>query len=573
MGIMSAVGGLMMNLYVIGTCLFQRIQLINLVTGDIIPGSQRGYGFLSRETDYGAEPDYKQCTWYVQDEYDDIFDGWMKTGRFFAFLSAMLATVCFIIMMMTCCVAFSRSMFEKWLFWMYIAAAILVAFSFFIFGSEFCKENDCKVADGCGWAISAFMFHLLAANTVKSFPVASPPKPKRPRNRRNRNNNPDDNDDDDDDDDLYYETEEDKYPPKRPEGPRGVKIDKDGVRSFDDGEDYYNDLGEMIDPYDPEGLNKKQSRRTNDEEDDDYDDEDLDDVSDHDLEDYASDNEEDDDEFDDEGRPKKTKRTPQYDVNGNIIDTDDDGEETMYNVDIDDQTHATRQTAQPPPQQYDTYGNPIYDPDMIAERGNLGVGYEDVDHDVDVHYDEYGQPVAAVPSQQYRGRSSMYEEPQQQQQQQYEEPITGLDDFGNTNYNFDRSTDMSQHGTNPEVQRHNPFDSIPPTQPRNSFSSDSSTTMDHDDMYTTATTAPSYYPNHDDTQSYQSYETYGSENTGQPSYHTNDATNHTAHPNTYHGMATHLGQGSPEEPPVQRRRYSNIDDDDDDSESQGPVFT
>jgi hypothetical protein len=541
MGIMSAVGGLMMNLYVIGTCLFQRIQQINHVTGDIIPGSQRGYGFLSRETDYGLESDYRQCTWYTQDEYNDIYDGWMKSGRFFAFLSAILATVCFIVMMMTCCFAFSRSMFEKWLFWMYIAAAILVALSFFIFGNEYCQENDCKVADGCGWAISAFMFHLLAANTVKSFPIANPPKQKRPWNRRNRNADPGhDDDDDDDDDDLYYETEEDKYPPKRPEGPRGVKIDKDGVRTFDDGEDYFNDMGEMIDPYDPEGLNKKKSRRTDDE---DYDDEDLDDLSDHDLEEYASDNDDDDDDVYNEDRTRKSNKTQQYDANGNPIYIDDDEVETMYDIDVDDATQGTRQTL--PPQQYDAHGQPIFDPDMVAERGNLGVGYDDDVNDNDVYFDEYGRPVPPYPGNGVNGVVYEDQSPPPQQQQQHQEPLFGYDDFGNTNYNFDRAS----NDTNENETRNSPFEAPPMAQqPRKSFSSDDHN-HDHDD----------------DTRSHQSYETYGSDFPNTNSYHTNDAI-HPDDPAVYN-TATHLGQeGS-------NRRYSNVDDDDDDDDSHGPVFT
>jgi hypothetical protein len=328
MGIMSAVGGLMMNVYVLQTCLFQRVQQINLVTGDIIPGSQRGYGFFSREADYGVKPDYQQCIWYPPDEYADMFDGWMKTGRFFAMLSAILAIACFVVMLMTCCFAFSRSMFEKWLFWMYIWAAIFVAFSFFIFGNEYCQENDCKVADGCGWAISAFMFHLLAANTVKSFPMANAPTSSPKRRGRNKKNNDEyeESEDEDEFDDLYYENEDDKYPPFHPDGPRGVTIDKDGLRTFDDGEDYYNDMGRLVDPY------AKPKPRSEEEE--------LEDISDHDLDQYGSDNEEEDDDKYDENDPNQTRsREPQR----------------------------------------DPYGNLIFDPDAIEETGNLGVGYEDED--------------------------------------------------------------------------------------------------------------------------------------------------------------------------------------------------
>lgn len=335
-----------MNLYVLGTCKFQRVQQINRVTGDVIPGSQRGYGFFSRETDYGLQPDYHQCTWYPRQEYDTIFDGWMQTGRVFAFVSAILATICFVILFFTCCLAFSSSMFERWLFWTYIVAAITITFSFFIFGSAWCSENDCKVADGCGWAISAFMFHLLAANTVKSFAAPSPkPAPKR------QNEDGEEIDDDDEElDDLYYEDEEEKYPPPHPDGPRGVTTDKHGVKEFDNGEDYYTDLGRLKtddEKGDYEGAPKGEDHDVDD--DNDLDDDDLDDISDHDLEEYASDDDDDDDEVKKHRQPK---------------------------------------------QQYNQFGEPIFDPEATDRNGNLGVGYENENsHNKKQQYDEFGNPI------------------------------------------------------------------------------------------------------------------------------------------------------------------------------------
>lgn len=315
-----------MNLYVLGTCIFQRIQLINHVTGDVIPGSERGYGFLSRETDYGVTPDYRQCTWYPSSELDEIFDGWMQMGRIFAFLSAILAAVCFCVLLLTCCVAFSPSMFERWLFWMYIMAAICICLAFLIFGSEYCSENACKVADGSGWAISAFMFHLVSANTVKSFAAAAP--------KRGMEEEEDLNDEELDD--LYYENEADKYPPPHPDGPRGVIIGKNGQRTYDNGDDYYDDKGRLIDPYNERrvrGDDPEQKGLL-------YDDDELEDISDHDLEDYAESD-----------------------------DSDDDEEEEA---------------------QYDDFGNPIYHPDN-HHLGNLGVGYEN--NEAPVQYDEYGNPL------------------------------------------------------------------------------------------------------------------------------------------------------------------------------------
>jgi hypothetical protein len=514
MGIMSAVGGLMMNLYVIGTCLFQRIQLINLVTGEVIPGEQRGYGFLSRETDYGIKPDYRQCTWYPQDEYDNIFDGWMKTGRFFAFASAVLATVGFLVMLMTCCVAFSRSMFEKWLFWMYIWAAILVALSFFIFGSEYCQENDCKVADGCGWAISAFMFHLLAANTVKSFPIAKAPnhQPNRRNKNRNKKNDDDYNDDDDDDDldDLYYENEADKYPPLNPDGPRGVHIDKNGGQSFDDGEDYYDDMGRMIDNNDKRGKYQRA--------DDEDDGADLDDISDHDLDQYASDNDDDEDDMDNNRATKTTRQAKPNEANGNHV----------------------------------------FDPDAIEQTGNLGVGYENEnpefgreyddgtnDHqhyDNSTIFDEYGNPMPREDDNynaydrdpnsgyQHQADDGDYDGDtvDQQSQQQYSE-------FGNSNYNPERAVARDKYGESP-----NPVAGQSSSQPFD------------DDAFSHQGSVPS------------------SSNYSIGNY-TDDATDQDD--STYQTKGASIGQEQESHRSTDSNRRFNAIYDDDDEDYSGPVFT
>lgn len=320
-----------MNFYVIGSCFFMRVQQVNPVNGDPVPGSERGYGFLSREADYGVTPDYKQCVYYPTVEYDLIFDGWMHTGRIFSFISAILAAVCFLVLLLTCCCAFSPSMFERWLFWMYISAAICIALSFFAYGSEWCSESDCKVADGSGWAISAFMFHLVSANTVKSFAAAGAPPSADVDEEEDAN--------DQDLDDLYYENEQDKYPPLNPNGPRGIRIRKNGKREFDNGEEYYDDLGRMRNPNgDDDRGTYRRARKFDSVASDDLQSADFDGISDHDLDEYASDN-----------------------------DDDDEEEEAKF----------------------DEYGNRIYDPNSM-ENGHMGVGYEQEHQE----YDEFGNPIA-----------------------------------------------------------------------------------------------------------------------------------------------------------------------------------
>jgi hypothetical protein len=86
MGILLAFGGVVMNMYVVLSCFFQRIALINPVTGEPIPGSERGYGFLGREVDYGLQPDYQQCIYYPAEEEAEIFDSWVKAGKAFAYM-------------------------------------------------------------------------------------------------------------------------------------------------------------------------------------------------------------------------------------------------------------------------------------------------------------------------------------------------------------------------------------------------------------------------------------------------------------------------------------------------------
>jgi hypothetical protein len=372
MAILSAAGGLLMNLYVIGSCFFMRVTQINPVNGDPVPGSERGYGFLAREVDYGIMPDFKQCVYYPQAEYDLIFDGWMHTGRLFAFLSAILSAVCFMVLFCTCCCAFSPSMFERWLFWMYISAAICIALSMFAYGCEWCSESECKVADGTGWAISAFMFHLVSANTVKSFAAAGPPTSRNVDEQEDAN--------DEDLDDLYYEREEDKYPPPHPNGPRGIVVRKNGKHEFDNGEDYFDDMGRMHNPHgdDEDRGDYRRARKFDTIASADLNDADLDDISDHDLDQYASDSDDDD----------EVVKEPKFDEKGNRI----------------------------------------YDP-KSTQKGNLGVGYEE-EH---VQFDEFGNPLDL--QQPYNdgyngGNPAPYGSPEAMQQQQHHQPYDSYDQQG-----------------------------------------------------------------------------------------------------------------------------------------------
>lgn len=215
MGIILAVSGLVMNYYVLTSCFFQRITEVNPLNGEAIAGSERGYGFLAREADFGVQPDYQQCIYYPDEEYNELFhDGYMPAGKFFAIFSAALGSVGLCVLLLTCCLAFSPVMFERWLLWGYLLAACSMAFSMFIFGSQFCADNKCKIGQGGGYAISNFLFWCVMANTVKSMGEAPPPRGPRGSGGDDQNFEDDENYDLDDEtgQDMFYETQEAMYP-------------------------------------------------------------------------------------------------------------------------------------------------------------------------------------------------------------------------------------------------------------------------------------------------------------------------------------------------------------------------
>ena len=277
-----------MNAIVVNSCYFSRIKLINPVTGEPIPGSERGYGFRGREVDYGLEPDYgTDCSFYSSEEEDIVFDSWFKAGKAFAWMSLMLGLIAFLILFFTCMCAYSGIMFERWLMWTYIFATVCLGLSFLAFGSEHCQENKCKVAPGSGYAISTFLFWLSCANTVKSMGGTMPP----PRNndnrkrrnpfRRNKNREQDQAEEDEWLNDMYYETEDQKYPlpETTPEGRKryahAEAYANDTEREF--AEKYDNDYSSSEDEDDSEEEDDDDgSYYSGDEDDSDYDDDDDD---------------------------------------------------------------------------------------------------------------------------------------------------------------------------------------------------------------------------------------------------------------------------------------------------------
>jgi hypothetical protein len=250
MGQILALSGIYMIYQVLTACFFQRIALLNPLNGEPIEGSERGYGFLSREADFGTQPDYQQCIYYPDDEYAELFaDGWMPAAKHFVMMSGVLGCIGAVVLISACCFAWTSIMFERWLLWGYLLAAAFVALSMLIFGSQFCADNKCEIGQTGGVAISSFLFWCVMANTVKSMGEVLPPK----RSRREKNRAAQDDDDDygfddatagDDDDetgrDMYFETPEAMYVKRRPP-PQQEFLPSEDSDDDDDANDPYDD--------------------------------------------------------------------------------------------------------------------------------------------------------------------------------------------------------------------------------------------------------------------------------------------------------------------------------------------
>ena len=267
MAVILAMSGLVMNGYVLTSCYFQRIALLNPLNGEPIKGSERGYGFMSREADFGIQPDYQECIYYPGDEYDELFhDGWMPAGKLFAYFSAALGFVGFCVLLLSCCLAFSNVMFERWLLWGYLVAACSMALTMLIFGSEFCAENQCKIGEGGGYAISNFLFWCVMANTVKSMGEALP-------NSRGQNQDDDyDYDhgeevdpDDETGQDMYFETAEAMYAKRPKPAPVYYDDENNNVSDDDDDDDEEDDDEEEVAPYNDDEENYRAQPAARDE--------------------------------------------------------------------------------------------------------------------------------------------------------------------------------------------------------------------------------------------------------------------------------------------------------------------
>lgn len=203
---------------------------------------KEGFGWISRQIEVMEKPAYgKQCAWYTAEERSLYFDSMWNAGFAMAVITCLLGLVVMSTVLCTCCVAFKLPTFDG-LFWTCVVCFVAQALTFLSWGSDLCEEYECTWSSGTGMNLTAAMMWVWAANMIKSFPEALPP-----RTRGNHRNRDEDYDDDDGAGDVYlsnrngepYEDEDGVYR----DDDYG---DWDTSNRIDQGDGYYDEDGNWV---------------------------------------------------------------------------------------------------------------------------------------------------------------------------------------------------------------------------------------------------------------------------------------------------------------------------------------
>jgi hypothetical protein len=162
---------------------------------------REGFGYISRQVGILEPPSYRECVFYSPDEKDEYFDSMWKAGKAMSLLATGVGFIVMMVIMCTCCVAFRLPTFDG-LSWTCMLCFIAQCFTFLAWGSDMCDEYECTWASGTGMNITAAMLWVWAANMIKSFPEALPP---RGRGRRKAPQYEDDSDMGDDESSPYLQ--------------------------------------------------------------------------------------------------------------------------------------------------------------------------------------------------------------------------------------------------------------------------------------------------------------------------------------------------------------------------------
>ena len=136
---------------------------------------KEGFGYISRGAGSLEPANYRSCVFYSSDEKSEYFDSMWRAGKAMSIMATLIGFVVMCAVMCTCCVAYELRTFDS-LFWTCMICFVCQALTFLSWGSDLCDEYECTWSQGTGMNITASMLWIWAANMIKSFPEALPPR-------------------------------------------------------------------------------------------------------------------------------------------------------------------------------------------------------------------------------------------------------------------------------------------------------------------------------------------------------------------------------------------------------------
>jgi len=136
---------------------------------------REGFGYISRQVGVLEPPNYRQCVWYSGEEKDEYFDSMWRAGKAMSLLACGIGGIVMCVLMCTCCVAYALPTFDA-MFWTCMFCFVAQTLTFLSWGSQLCDDYECTWSSGTGMNITAAMLWVWAANMIKSFPEALPPR-------------------------------------------------------------------------------------------------------------------------------------------------------------------------------------------------------------------------------------------------------------------------------------------------------------------------------------------------------------------------------------------------------------
>ncbi len=202
---------------------------------------REGFGYISRQVGVLEPPNYRECVFWDGAEKELYFDSMWRAGKAMSLLACGIGGIVMGIVMCTCCVAFQLRTFEG-LFWTCMFCFVAQALTFLAWGSDLCDEYECTWSSGTGMNITAAMLWVWAANMIKSFPEALPPR-SRGKKQPMYDENADPYAAGGFDDEYDYDGEEDNF---QNDGEYYDDYDNDDYDDpdqeyYDDQEEYYDD--------------------------------------------------------------------------------------------------------------------------------------------------------------------------------------------------------------------------------------------------------------------------------------------------------------------------------------------